>query len=124
MVYSLKLTIVANGNNPTNVGLTSGETICFGSLEFIIDRFGNPSLSLKGNDSDAMFVGMLHRGSSSLCTILEESSDKGDTTSAGGGGLRFLVLRGYNVVTTTIPIATTLSPTTRHRAPSRAATGL
>jgi hypothetical protein len=34
MVYLLKLTFVANGNNLTSIGLTPDETICFGSLEF------------------------------------------------------------------------------------------
>jgi hypothetical protein len=50
MVYSPKLTFIANINNLTNVGLTLGETICFGSFEFTADRFGNLSLSLEGND--------------------------------------------------------------------------
>jgi hypothetical protein len=48
MVYSLKLTFVANNNNLTSVGLAPGETICFESLEFIVNRFSNLSLSLKG----------------------------------------------------------------------------
>jgi hypothetical protein len=45
MVHSSKLTFVNNDNNLTGVGLTPGETICFGSLEFTADRFGNLSLS-------------------------------------------------------------------------------
>jgi hypothetical protein len=40
MVISSKLSFVANGNNLTSVGLTPGETICFGSLELTADRFG------------------------------------------------------------------------------------
>jgi hypothetical protein len=40
MIYSLKLIFIANGNNPTGVGLAPGETICFGSLEFTTDCFG------------------------------------------------------------------------------------
>jgi hypothetical protein len=45
MVYSLKLTFVANGNNPTDVGLAPGKKIYFESLEFIIDRFDHLILS-------------------------------------------------------------------------------
>jgi hypothetical protein len=45
MVYSLKFTFVTNDNNLTDDGLTPDETICFGSLEFTIDRFGKLNLS-------------------------------------------------------------------------------
>jgi hypothetical protein len=48
MVYSPKLTSIANHNNPIGVGLAPGETIFFGSLEFTADRFGRLSLSLEG----------------------------------------------------------------------------
>jgi hypothetical protein len=34
MVYSPKLSFVANDNNPTGVGLAPGETIHFDSLKF------------------------------------------------------------------------------------------
>jgi hypothetical protein len=85
MVYSPKLTYVANGNNPTGVGLAPGETIWFGSLEFTTDHFGNLSHSSKRNDSGAVFIGMVHNGSLSVQTILEESFDEGDAASGGGG---------------------------------------
>jgi hypothetical protein len=48
MVYSSKLSFVANSNNPTGVGLAPAKTICFGSLEFTADRFGHLSLSPHG----------------------------------------------------------------------------
>jgi hypothetical protein len=86
MVHSTKLTFIANSNNLTDVGLALGETICFGSLEFTVDHFSNLSLSLEGNDSCFIFVGMVHNGSLSLHTILEDSSDEGDMTSGGGRG--------------------------------------
>jgi hypothetical protein len=85
MVYSPKLTFIANGNNPTGIGLAPGETIYFGSLEFTTDHFGRLSLSPNVEDSGAIFVGMVHSGSSSLHTALEELSDEGNATSGKGG---------------------------------------
>jgi hypothetical protein len=40
MVTSLKLSFIANGNDPTDIGLALGETIHFGSLEFTTDCLG------------------------------------------------------------------------------------
>jgi hypothetical protein len=54
MVPSLKLSFVANGNNPTGVGLTPGGTIHFGSLDSTIDRHGRLSLSPQGWDANAI----------------------------------------------------------------------
>jgi hypothetical protein len=71
-VRSSKPTIVANKNNLTGAGFTLGETIHFGSLEFIVDHFGNLSLSSEESGSGAIFIGMVHNGSPSLHTILEE----------------------------------------------------
>jgi hypothetical protein len=87
MVHSSKLTFVANGNDLTDNGFTPGETICFGSLEFTIDRCENLSLSPDGNDSGVVFIGMVHNRSPSLHTVLKESSDEGKTASGGGGAL-------------------------------------
>jgi hypothetical protein len=107
MVHSPKLTFVANMNNLTGVGFAPTEAICFGSLEFTADCFGNPSLSPKGNDSGVIFMGMVHNRLLSLHTILEESSDEGHTTSGRGGISGFPDPRGCNMVTPTIPVATT-----------------
>jgi hypothetical protein len=82
---TLRLTFVANNNNPTVIGLAMGETICFGSLEFTANRFGSLSLALKGGDSGVVFIGMVHSGLPSLHTILEESSDEGGSASGEGG---------------------------------------
>jgi hypothetical protein len=106
MFYSPKITFVADGNNLTDVGLTPTKIICFGSLEFTTNRFSNLSLSPKGNDSGTVLIGMVHSGSPSMHTILEESSDECDTTSVRGGSSRFPDPRGCNVVTPTVPITT------------------
>jgi hypothetical protein len=82
MVPSQKLSFVANDNNPTNIGLTLGSIIYFGSLEFTTDRM---SLSPVEGDSSAIFIGMVHSGMPSLHTTLEETSDKDDATSGTGG---------------------------------------
>jgi hypothetical protein len=108
MVYSPKLTLVANGYNSIGVGLALGETIYFGSLEFTDDRFGNLSLSPEGGDPGAIFVGMVHGGTLSLHTVLEESSNEGDASSAGGASSSFLSPRGCNMVTLVV------SPTKGH----------
>jgi hypothetical protein len=98
MVHSPKPITVANGNNLTDVGFTLCKTIHFGSLEFIVDNFSNMSLSLEGNDSSAIFMGMVHSGLSSLHTILLESTDEDDTTSSGTGTSGFPISRGCNMV--------------------------
>jgi hypothetical protein len=110
MVLSSKPIIVANGNNLTSVGFTMGETIRFGSLEFIVDNFGDLSLSAEGNDSSTVLVGMVHSRPPSLHTILEESTDEDDTASNGKGSSVLPILQGCNVMTMTTPITTTTPP--------------
>jgi hypothetical protein len=94
---------------PDRCWIRLGKTICFESLKFTVDRFGNPSLSPEGNDSVIVFIGMVHSGSPSLHIILEESYNKGDTASGGGGSSGLPGPRGCNVVTLIVPIATTPS---------------
>jgi hypothetical protein len=110
MVYSLKLAFVANDNNLTSVGLIPGETICFGSLEFIADHFDNLSFSPEMNDSGVVFVGMVQNRSPFVHTILEKSSNEGDTALVEGGSSGFPDPRGCNVVTPTAPITTKPPP--------------
>jgi hypothetical protein len=87
MVHSPKLTRIANGNNLIGVGFALGETIYFGNLEFTANHFGNLSPSPEANDLGNIFIGMVHNALLSLHTILEESSNEGNTTSGGGGEL-------------------------------------
>jgi hypothetical protein len=107
MVHSLKLIIVANGNNLTSVGFALGKTICFRSLEFTTNHFGDLNLSHEGNDSAAIFLRMIHSRLPSLHMVLEESTDGDDTTSNGRGSSGLPIPRGCNVVTPTVPITTT-----------------
>jgi hypothetical protein len=58
MVYSPKLSFVANGSNPTDVDLAPDETICFSSLEFTTDSLCRLCLSPQEGDSGALFVWM------------------------------------------------------------------
>jgi hypothetical protein len=67
-----------------SVGFTLVENIRFGSLEFIADPIDSLSLSAKGNDSSAIFMGMAHSGPPSLCTILEDSTVEFNIASSGG----------------------------------------
>jgi hypothetical protein len=106
MVYSLNLTFIANRNNSTGIDLAPGETIYFGSLEFTADCFGRMSLSPEGDDPGAIFIGMMHNGSPSLHTVLEESFVRGSMTSDERGSSRSPGPRGCNMVTLTVPITT------------------
>jgi hypothetical protein len=94
MVISSKLSFIANGNNPTSVGLAPGQTIHFGSLEFTVDHLGRLSLSPEEDDSGAIFIGMVHSGSPSLHITLEDSSDDGGDALGIGGAPDPLALKG------------------------------
>jgi hypothetical protein len=85
MVYSPKLSFIANGSNPTGVGLALGRTICFDILEFTANRLGRLSLSPQEGDLGTLFIGMVHNGSPSLHITLEDSSDEGGATSGKAG---------------------------------------
>jgi hypothetical protein len=87
MVHSPNLFFIANGNNPTGVGFTLGKTICFSSPEFTKDYPGHLSLSPLEGDSGIIFIGMVHSGSPSLDTTLEDSSDEGGAALGEGGEL-------------------------------------
>jgi hypothetical protein len=103
MIYSPKLTFVANGNNSTDVELAPDETIWFESLLFTTDRFGNLSLSPEGNDSGVIVVGMVHSGPPFVPIIHEESSNEGNAASGGGGSSKLLDPRWCNMVTPIAP---------------------
>jgi hypothetical protein len=72
-------------------GVSLGETIWFGSLQFITDYFDSLSLSPKGSDSGAIFMGTTHNGSLSLWAMIEDSTEEFYMASNGerGSGLPF-----------------------------------
>jgi hypothetical protein len=80
---------MTNGSILSDVEIAWAETIRFGHLELITDHFDNLSLSLKGNDSDVVLVGMVHSGLPSLHAILEESTNGDDSTSSDRGSSSF-----------------------------------
>jgi hypothetical protein len=92
------------------VELSQGEAIHFEDIEFIIDHFDNLSLSLEGNDLGVVVGGMVHSGSPSLHTILEESPSEDDSASSDGRSSSFPIPRACNMVTSAIPIVTMPPP--------------
>jgi hypothetical protein len=60
IVHSSSLTVTTDGEYLTYGGFSLGEIVHFGSLEFITDYFNSLSLSPKGSDPGAIFVGMTH----------------------------------------------------------------
>jgi hypothetical protein len=85
MVYSSALAITTDGECLMCGGFYHGETVHFGSLEFIVGCFGSLSLSPKESDSGAIFVGTTRSGSPSLCAMIEDSTDEFYMTSSGQG---------------------------------------
>jgi hypothetical protein len=109
MVHSPKLDVINNDKHLIGISFTNGETIRFGSLDFIVNHFSCLSLFDEGNVSGTVFVRIAHSGSPSLHTILEDSIDEGDTTSSGGGSSCFPISRECNMVTLAVLITTTPS---------------
>jgi hypothetical protein len=62
MVPSSALTIAANGEHLSCGSFFLSESIHFGSLEFITDRFGGLSLSRLGDGSCIIIMGPAHGG--------------------------------------------------------------
>jgi hypothetical protein len=85
MVHSSTLAIATDGEHLMCDGFSLDETIRFGSLEFIIDCFDSVSLSPKGSDSSAIFVGRIHSRSPSLRAMIEESTNMFYMASSGEG---------------------------------------
>jgi hypothetical protein len=95
MVPSSALIIFADGERLTCGGFSLGETVLFGSLEFIVDCFGGLSLSPRRNDSGAAFVGSTRSGPPSLLrAMIEDSTKEFYMTSIGEGAPASPLLEG------------------------------
>jgi hypothetical protein len=110
MVHSSMIVITTDSEHLTCGGFSLGKTFRFGSLEFIADCFDSLSISLKGNNSCAVFVGMARSGLLSLRAILEDSPDEFYMASSGEGTLGFPVSQSHSMVTPHVPITTTPRP--------------
>jgi hypothetical protein len=60
MVHSSTIAISTDGEYLTCSGFSLGETVHFGSLEFIADYFGGLNLSPRKNNSSTGFMGSTH----------------------------------------------------------------
>jgi hypothetical protein len=121
MVDSPKLVVDADNKHQTDVSFNFGKTIHIRSLDIITNCFRSLSLSTKGNDSGAVFMGMAHNGSTLMHTVLEDFDDEGETPYSEGGGRGssdFPISQKCYVVTPIVPIMTmppsegTLTPLT------------
>jgi hypothetical protein len=83
MVHLSMLAVTTDGKRLMCGGFSLKKTIRFGILEFIVDCFGSLSLSPKGSNSGAIFMGTTHHGSPSLHAMIEESSDEFYMASSG-----------------------------------------
>jgi hypothetical protein len=87
MVYSSMLAVSTDGECLTCSDFSLGETVHFGSLEFIVDCFGDLSLSPSRNESSAAFMGSPHNGPPTLLqAMIEHSTVEFFTASSEEGG--------------------------------------
>jgi hypothetical protein len=110
MVHPSMLIVTNDGEHLTCNGISLGETIHFGRLEFIADCFGSLSFSPKGNDSCTVFMGMACSGSPSWRSILEDSTDEFYTAYSREGSSGFPISRRHSLGTPPAPIETTPWP--------------
>jgi hypothetical protein len=104
---SSTLIVATDGECLTCGGFSVGQTIHFGSLEFIVDCFGGLRLSPKGSNSDAVFGGITHGGSLSLRAMIEDSTEEFYFTSSGEGGFGLPFSRRHGTEAPPTPITMT-----------------
>jgi hypothetical protein len=91
MVPSSTLTVAVDGESLSCSGFFLGETIHFGSLEFIADRFGGLSLYSSGDVLGTFVMDSARRGPPSpLWTMMGDSTEEFPTSSDGEGGIDLL----------------------------------
>jgi hypothetical protein len=90
MVHSSALTVATDSERLMCGGLSLGETVHFGNLEFIAECFGSLCLSRKGSDLGAFFMVTTRSWSPSLQTMIEDSTDEFYMASSGEGSSSLL----------------------------------
>jgi hypothetical protein len=95
MVPSSALAVVVCDERLSSDGFSLDETIRFGSLEFITDRFVGLGLSPMGSSSDNIVMGVPRGGPPTPHrTLIKDFIEGSLTTSDGEGGLTNPLLRG------------------------------
>jgi hypothetical protein len=108
MVHSFAFTVSTNNERLTCGGFFLGETVHFGSLEFITDCINDLSLSSRRNDSGAAFMGSPHSGPPTPpWTMIEESTEEFFMASSGEVGSSFPSSRRHDTEALSAPVATT-----------------
>jgi hypothetical protein len=88
MVSSSALTVTSDGEHLSYNGFSHGETICFGSLEFIVDYFRGMSLSPRRDGSDTAIMGSTRNGPlSPLQVMIGDSTEEFHMASDREGGI-------------------------------------
>jgi hypothetical protein len=106
MVHSSTLVVATDRERLTCGGFFLGETVRFGSPEFIVDYFGGLA-SPPGGNSGAIFIGMTRSGSPSLQTMIEDSPNEFYMTSNREGWSSLRVSRRLCMGASPTPTATT-----------------
>jgi hypothetical protein len=102
MIPSSVLAVVVDGECLSCGGFSLSETIRFGSLEFIIDCFGDLSLSHRRDGSDATIMGSTCSGPPSpLRAMIGDLKDRGDDRR--GGGLNGSLIKFFHKKLTYVP---------------------
>jgi hypothetical protein len=106
MVPSSAITISADGECLSRDGFSLGETIHFGSIEFIVDYFGVLSLPPRRDDSNAAAMGSTHGGPPSQLAIIGDSTEEFHLASDEEGGLSLHYLRKHSMGASPAPVTT------------------
>jgi hypothetical protein len=107
IINSSMLTVATDGECLICGGCSLCKTIRFGWLEFIANCFDSLSLSTKGSDSGAIFMGTTRRGSLLLRAMIEDSIDEFYTASSGEGSSGLPISRRHSMGALPVPIKTT-----------------